>query len=164
MVPKSVLRRLTSKMISMNEMSNCVLCDESVDREEEFRGEESREESMRLSLETRKTGEGVTIVSCTGRIVYRNEAAAFSQAVARSMKDSCSLVLDLSGVELIDGAGLGELVNLYNSAASSRCSFKLAAITHYVRSLFELTKLALVFEIYATVEEAAVSSQLSSVS
>jgi anti-anti-sigma factor len=164
MLPKSILSRLTSKMISMNEMSNCMLCDESVVREEESRGEESREESMKLNLETRKTGDDVTIVSCNGRIVYRNEAAALSQAVSRLMKDACNLVLDLSGVEAMDGAGLGELVSLHNSAASRRCSLKLAALTHHVGSLFELTKLALVFEIYPTVALAVGSLEESAVS
>jgi anti-anti-sigma factor len=148
----------------MNEMSNCVLCDESVVRDEESRGEESREESMKLSLETRKAGEGAIIVSCAGRIVYRNEAAALSQTVSRLMRDACNLVLDLSEVETMDGAGLGELVSLYNSAASRRCSLKLAALSHHVRSLFELTKLALIFEIYPTVALAVGSLEESAVS
>jgi anti-anti-sigma factor len=151
-------------MTSMNEMSNCVLCDESVVRDEESRGEESREESMKLSLETRKASEGAIIVSCAGRIVYRNEAAALSQTVSRLMRDACNLVLDLSEVETMDGAGLGELVSLYNSAASRRCSLKLAALSHHVRSLFELTKLALIFEIYPTVALAVGSLEGSAVS
>ena len=118
---------------------------------------------MKLSLEIRKTGEGAIIVSCAGRIVYRNEAAALSQVVSRLMRDARNLVLDLSEVETIDGAGLGELVSLYNSAVSRRCSLKLAALSHHVGSLFELTKLALVFEIYPTIALAIGSLEESAV-
>jgi anti-anti-sigma factor len=164
MVSKFFLRRLTSKMESMNEISNCVLCEEPVIREEESREEETRAQSMKLSLETRMTDDGVTIVLCTGRVVYRDEAAALSHMVSRLMRDGRNLVLDLSGVEMVDGAGLGEFVGLYNRAATGRCTFKLAAPQNRVRNLFELTKLAPVFEIYSTVEEAAVSSQLSAIS
>jgi anti-anti-sigma factor len=164
MVPKSVPRRLTSKMSSMKEISSCGLCEESVNREEEFREEEAREERMKLSLEIRMTDYGVTVVLCTGRVVYRDEAAALSHTVSRLMREGRDLVLDLSGVETIDGAGLGEFVGLHNWAATSRSTFKLAAPRSHVRNLFELTKLAPVFEIYTTVEEAAVSCQLSALS
>ncbi len=55
---------------------------------------------------------------------------------------------------MIDGAGLGEFVCLHNWAATSRCSLKLAAPKNHVSSLFELTKLAPILEIYPTVEQA----------
>jgi anti-anti-sigma factor len=161
MVPKFFLRRLTSKMTSMNEISNFLLCEEPVIREEESREEGPSEQSMKLSLETRTTVDGVTIILCIGRIVYRDEAAALSRTASRLMRDGRNLVLDLSGVGAIDGAGLGEFVGLHNWAATSRCTFKLAALPNHVRNLFELTKLAPVFEIYSTVEKAAVSSQLA---
>jgi anti-anti-sigma factor len=163
MVPKLFLRRLTSKMTSMNEISNCLLCEETVIRERESREEETREQSMKLSLETRMTGDGVTIILCAGRVVYRDEAAELSRTAARLMRDGRNLILDLSGVEAIDGAGLGEFVGLHNWAATSRCTFKLAALPSHVRNLFEFTRLAPVFEIYSTVEEAAVSHQLSAI-
>ena len=153
-------------MKAMNEMSNCMLCEEPVIRDEESRGQEAeiREESMKLSFETRKTDDGVTIVFCTGRVVYRDEAVALSHTVSRLLGDGRSLVLDLSGVEMVDGAGLGQFVSLHNRAVAGRSPIKLAGLSSQVRSLFDLTKLAPVFEIYPTVEAAAVSCQLSVVS
>jgi anti-sigma B factor antagonist len=162
MVSKLFLRRLTSKMRSMNEMSNCVMCDESVIREEQSR--EEIKDGLKLDIETRMTDDGVTIVFCTGRIVYRDEAAALAKTISRLMTDGRNLVLDLSGVEMVDGAGLGELVGLYNRAAASRSTIKLAALRNQVRGLFDLTKLAPVFDIYSSVEAAAVSYQLSAIS
>jgi anti-sigma B factor antagonist len=156
-------------MEAMNEMSNCMLCEEPVIREEEFRGQETemeiREESvMKLHFETRQTDDGVTIVFCSGRIVYRDEAVALSHTVSRLLGDGRNIVLDLSGVETVDGAGLGHFVGLHNRALAGRSSIKLAGLNTQVRSLFDLTKLAPVFEIYPTVEEAAGGCQLSAVS
>jgi anti-anti-sigma regulatory factor len=64
---------------------------------------------------------------------------------------------------MVDGAGLGELVGLYNRAAASRSAVKLAALRNQVRGLFDLTKLAPVFDIYSSVEAAAASYQLSAI-
>jgi anti-anti-sigma factor len=166
MLPKFILRRPTSKMKSMNEISNCVLCDESVISEEETREEvgEIKEDRIKLSLEARTTDDGVTIVFCSGRIVYRDEAAALSRIVSRLMGDAQKLVLDLSGVETVDGAGLGEFVGLHNRAATNRCSLKLVALRDHVRCLFEMTKLAPIFEIYPTVEQAFGSFEGAAVS
>ena len=145
----------------MNELSNCVLCDDPVVRDEETRGDVAvKEEGLKLSLEALTTEGNVTIVLCQGRIVYRDEAAALSQTVSKLMRNGLNLVLDLSGVETVDGAGLGEFVSLHNRAVAGRSFLKLAALTNHVRGLFELTKLAPVFDIYPTVEEAALSFSL----
>jgi anti-anti-sigma factor len=70
------------------------------------------------------------------------------------MPDFRRLVLDLSGVEAVDSAGLGEFVVLHKRSAVSRCSIKLAAPRRHVRNVLQLTRLASVFEVHATVEEA----------
>jgi len=150
MLPKPILGRLTGKINAMNQVSNCVMCDERVAHEPEVGGEVMAER-LKLSLEARTTAGDVTIVLCRGRVVYRDEAAAFSRTVSKLMRDGQNLVLDLSQVEMVDGAGLGEFVGLHNRAASRRSSIKFAAPRNHVRSLFELTKLAPVLEIYPTV-------------
>jgi hypothetical protein len=115
----------------MNEMSNCVMCDESVIREEHSR--EEVKDGLKLDIETRMTDDGVTIVFCTGRIVYRDEAAALAKTILRLITDGRNLVLDLSGVEMVDGAGLGELVlapvfDIYSSVEAAAASYQLSAI------------------------------------
>jgi len=131
--------------------------------EPDVREESTGDDRLKLSLQALTTDCDVTVVLCRGRVVYRDEAAALSRTVSKLMQDGRNLVLDLSGVEMVDGAGLGEFVGLHNRAASSRRSMKLAALRSHVRSIFDLTKLAPVFEIYSTVEEAASSFQLSAV-
>lgn len=108
---------------------------------------------MKLSLEICATG-GVTVVYCRGRIAYHEEAAALSEKVAELLPHARHLVLELSGVEMIDSAGLGELVGIHTWARSRGCSVKLAAPRKHVRNLLELTNLASVFEIHSSLDEA----------
>jgi anti-anti-sigma factor len=161
MLPKYFLRRLIGKMKAMNETSNCALCDDTDVREQHGRGDEAGEYGPRLHLQALDTDGGVTVVLCRGRIVYRDEAAILSRTVSTLLREGRNLVLDLSGVETVDGAGLGEFVGLHNRAATGCSSFKLAALRSHVRGLFELTRLAPVFEIYPTVASAVSSLENS---
>lgn len=108
---------------------------------------------MKLSLLIREEND-VTLVHCRGRITYREEAVALSETVAELLPHAHQLILDLSRVEMIDSAGLGELVALFTLARASGCSLQLAAPSRRIRSLLELTNLVSVFEIHSTVEEA----------
>jgi anti-anti-sigma factor len=66
-------------------------------------------------------------------------------------------VLDLSEVEMMDGAGLGELVILRARAQAAGSAMKIADPSNLVRELLDLTNLSSVFEIYPTVEDAVQS-------
>lgn len=108
---------------------------------------------MKLVLTTRHDGE-VSIVHCAGRIVYREEASAFSRMVGRALQHSREVVLDLDEVDRIDGSGLGELVLVHLWAARQEKTLKLAGGNAWVRELFELTRLSSVLAIYSSVEQA----------
>jgi anti-anti-sigma factor len=72
-------------------------------------GAGSKEPKLKLSLETRHSG-NVIIIHCEGRIVYRDEAAALYRVVGEALQDTREVILDFEGVKSIDSAGLGELV------------------------------------------------------
>ena len=108
---------------------------------------------MKLSLEQRNRG-GVMIVHCQGRIVYRDEAAAFSRLVAEVLPHASNLVLDLSGVTSMDSAGIGELALLHSRAQERNVSLKCAGPTRLVRNLLDLTNLDSVLEIHTSLEDA----------
>jgi anti-sigma B factor antagonist len=120
--------------------------------------EPDKESKVKLNLEIRET-EDVTVIHCRGRIAYRDEAVALHNKVAELLPDSQQIVLELSGVEMIDSAGLGELVGILMSARASGCSIKLAAPRQNVREVLLLTNLASVFEIHPTVDEAVLTSR-----
>jgi len=113
----------------------------------------ARESKLKLSLEQRNRG-NVMIVHCQGRIVYRDEAAAFSRLLAQVLPHAQKLVLDLSGVISMDSAGIGELAQLQSHAQSRKVSLKCAGPTPLVRNLLDLTNLDSVLEIHGSVEDA----------
>ena len=113
---------------------------------------------MGLSLETRVI-EDVTVICCKGRIAYGIEAAALSDEIGELASQTRRVVIDLSGVEMIDAAGLGALIFVGLAAQASQCSVKLAAPGNLIRQLLELTKLTSVFELYPTLDAAIVASR-----
>ena len=115
-----------------------------------------KEPKLKLSLEVRESA-GTAVVYCKGRIVFRDEAVALSAKVLDVLSHTRNVVIDLSGVEMIDSAGLGELIAVLNFAKSSKCSVKLAAPNRQVYSLLKLFKMTSLFEIYPTVTEASVA-------
>ena len=117
-----------------------------------------KESKLKLSLETRNRAD-VTIVHCQGRIVYRDEALAFSRLVGEILGNSGKVVLDLSGVSSIDSAGLGELAFLYTLAQSQNADFKCASPSPLVRELLDLSNLDSVLEIHRSVCDALAAFQ-----
>jgi anti-sigma B factor antagonist len=119
---------------------------------------QDKEPKLRLSLEARVT-EDVTVISCKGRIAYGAEAAALSGEFAELAPQTRRVVIDLSGVEMIDAAGLGALISVALTAQASQCSVKLAAPGNLIRELLDLTKLTSVFEVHPTLDAATVASR-----
>ena len=111
------------------------------------------ESKLKLNL-TMSPEHNVTIVHCTGRIVYQKQPVGLCDRIAQLFPNAGRLVLDLSCVERFDSAGLGELVVLYMWAQAKGSSIKLAAPDQRVRRLLELTNLASVFPVHSTLEEA----------
>ena len=98
------------------------------------------------------------MICCKGRIAYGIEAAALSGEIAELAPRTRRVVIDLSGVEMIDAAGLGALISVALTAQVSQCSVKLAASGNFIRQLLELTRLT-VFEIHPTLDAATVASR-----
>jgi anti-sigma B factor antagonist len=64
------------------------------------------------------------------------------------------LILDLKEVLFIDSSGLGVLVSGYKNASVLHGSLKLSNLQSQVKSMFELTRLHRVFDIFTTVDDA----------
>ena len=64
------------------------------------------------------------------------------------------IVLDLTGVGYMDSSGVASLVKLLARVRRDHIALKLAGLTPRVRSVFEITRLDTVFEIYPTTQEA----------
>jgi anti-sigma B factor antagonist len=108
---------------------------------------------MTLKMETRVV-DGVTIVSCNGRIVFGEEAAALRETLKSMLASTRQIILNLSGVTYIDSGGLGTLVGVYYSARSGGADIKLTGLGQRLRDVLQITKLVTVFEVYDTEPEA----------
>ena len=108
---------------------------------------------MTLKLDTRQT-DGVTILSCAGRIMFCEEASALRERVKELLGSTKEIILNLTGVSNIDSGGLGTLVGLYSSARSSGADIKLTGLGPRLRDVLAITKLSTVFEVYDTEAQA----------
>jgi len=156
MIPKSTLLRLSTSMQPMD--MNWQIGERPVlvaaFRLDSFTSH--KELKLKLSLETRNLGD-VVVVYCQGRIVYRDEAAALSRVVGELLEPGRKVVLDLSGVSLMDSAGIGELAQLQSWAQAGNVTLKCAAPNRLVTTLLELTNLSSVLEIHPSLDAAVVS-------
>jgi len=108
---------------------------------------------MSLKIETRQA-DGVTIVSCQGRIVFGEEATAMRENLKRILSSTRQVVLNLAGVAYIDSGGLGTLVGVYSSARAAGADIKLTGLGQRLRDVLQITKLVTVFEVYDSEQEA----------
>lgn len=68
--------------------------------------------------------------------------------------DGDPVVIDLTAVHFIDSSGLGALLSGYKNATLRQNSLALTGLQPRVQSMFELTRLQRVFEIYPDPAEA----------
>lgn len=64
------------------------------------------------------------------------------------------VVLDMAAVDFIDSSGLGALVGSLKSVTKEHGEIRIAGLSPQVRTIFELTRLHRIFDIYPTVEAA----------
>jgi anti-sigma B factor antagonist len=108
---------------------------------------------MDLKIEKRQVN-GVTIISCQGRIMFGDEANALRDFLKEALAETPRMVLNLAGVTYIDSGGLGTLVGVYSSARGAGADIKLTGLGQRLRDVLQITKLATVFEVFNTEQEA----------
>lgn len=105
--------------------------------------------------------------------IFRPNEKRLDSVIASALKaeflilaqpDVKTLVLDLSGVEYMDSAGLSALLLAQRQQNHHHGDMRIAGASEEVRSLLALTALDRVFPMYETVEEALAAPQLSLIS
>lgn len=88
-----------------------------------------------------------------------NEASQGLKAVVKETveKGRARLVLDFNQVTFVDSSGLGALVACLRTATANQGDLKLSGLDPRLRSVFELTRLHRLFEIFADPDQAAES-------
>ena len=95
--------------------------------------------------------EGTRVVRVTGPVLLNNFFALKGEL---EQKPSPVTVLDLSGVEYMDSAGMGAIINFYVSSQRRGHKLIAAGVNQRVMELFKLTHVDSLIPITATVEEA----------
>jgi anti-sigma B factor antagonist len=108
---------------------------------------------MTLKIDKRVV-DGITIMSCHGRVMFGEEATALRDSLKEALSKTPRLVLNLSDVTYIDSGGLGTLVGVYSSARKAGADIKLTGLGQRLRDVLQITKLATVFQVFDSEQEA----------
>ena len=103
---------------------------------------------------TEKRG-GRTVLTLKEERVDAHNSAELKDRILKVLEeDGKDLVIDLSEVQFIDSSGLGALLSGYKNASLRSSGFALAGLQPRVKSMFELTRLHRVFDIYPGLQDA----------
>ena len=116
--------------------------------------------AMSLTITSRKSNE-IEILVLSGRLTLGEGTGALRETARKALDSGADILVDLSGVDYIDSAGLGELVSAYASAAARGRHVKLLRPLKRVDSLLHITKMYSTFEIFEDEASAIASFQTS---
>ncbi len=112
-----------------------------------------------MNLQIDDKGTAVLLTLQEERLDAHNSGDLKTQMLKLFEEGKTSLVVNLQAVRFVDSSGLGALVSGFKNASSRNGSLKLAGLQLQVKSMFELTRLHRVFEIFNDVDEALNSFQ-----
>lgn len=110
---------------------------------------------MIVSIE--ECGQIISLTLREERLDAHNSNELKAQLLNLFEEGKVNIVIDLSPVRFIDSSGLGALVSGFKNASSRDGGLKLCGLQTQVKSMFELTRLHRVFEIFPGTEEALAS-------
>lgn len=99
----------------------------------------------------------VTILEIEGRLDASNVNIFRDNFKNLMTNHHYQFVVDLDGVSFLDSSGIGILVASLRSIRELNGDIKISNIKDHVRSIFELTRLHQIFEIFDSTEMAALS-------
>jgi len=110
---------------------------------------------MNLTIEEK---ESVVFISVNEeRLDAHNSGDLKNQMLSLFEDGKNQLLIDLKDVRFVDSSGLGALVSGFKNASAHNGNLKLCNLQPQVKSMFELTRLHRVFEIFPDAEEALAS-------
>jgi anti-sigma B factor antagonist len=112
---------------------------------------------MKVEIVTEKISSGFILklkgdVDMNTSSDVRNALAGVFQLNQKGMK---ALLIDLSQVRYMDSSGIATLVECMQNCMKTGARLRLCELSASVRDVFELARLASVFEIFPTVNEAS---------
>lgn len=108
-----------------------------------------RRKYVDLALTTRTVGD-VAVVQCGGKLVFQSEASALCEVVSKLAGKYRSIIVDLNEVALIDGGGIGTLVDCIRNAKNAGTRLVLCRVPEKVRMLLDITRVSSLVDIANT--------------
>ena len=110
-----------------------------------------------MKIATRTIGD-VRILDCSGKITLGEGMLSLRNTLHETMQSGANkIVLNLAHTKYIDSAGIGELVNTYNSVTNAGGQMKLLNLTKKISDPLIITKLLTVFKTFND-EQSALAS------
>jgi anti-sigma B factor antagonist len=110
-----------------------------------------------MNINIDEQGTTVLIEVKEERLDAHNSSELKTQMLTLFDEGKNNLVIDLQDVRFVDSSGLGSLVSGFKNASARNGTLKLSGLQPQVKSMFELTRLHRVFEIFPGSEEAVAS-------
>ncbi len=107
-----------------------------------------------MNLKIEKKNDIVIINVKEERLDAHNSGELKSEMQKMFEEGRKDILVDLKDVRFIDSSGLGALVSGFKNAISHQGNLKLSSLQPQVKSMFELTRLHRVFEIFSSSSEA----------
>jgi len=102
--------------------------------------------------------DNVTVILLTGRLTLGQGTVRLREALQSALdRDRRKIVLDMGEVIYIDSSGLGELVSWHQQIRSTGGDLKLIKLQGLAKDLIQITRLYMVFDVFAD-EASAVES------
>ena len=108
---------------------------------------------LEYKIQTREPG--ATIVELRGRLTLGNLLRTAEEDVKKiASQPNSRTVLDLSGLDFVDSAGIGMLIMCASAASLAGGKLHIAGATSRVQTAFEITKVHMVLSLFPTVDAA----------
>lgn len=106
-----------------------------------------------MSFSVRSVGDA-TVVQVDGQLIVGNRQDLKDKVLARLEEGARNFVIDFARTGYIDSSGLGVLVSVSKKIREAGGELRLACLSDDLQTLFELTKLDTLFQIFDDLEEA----------
>jgi anti-sigma B factor antagonist len=113
---------------------------------------EMRRANMNIKTENKN---GIMVINVKEERLDAHNSGELKSEMQKQFDEGIkNILIDLKDVRFIDSSGLGALVSGFKNAISHQGNLKLSTLQPQVKSMFELTRLHRVFEIFSSTAEA----------
>lgn len=109
-----------------------------------------------MKLAKKQIDPGIVILEISGRFIMGTDCQQLDREVdAHILQNEKRFIFDLSGVDHVDSAAVGQIVKSYSKLKKSGGSLRLAGVKGMVDGVLKLTQVHKVIEIFPTAHDAA---------